>query len=762
MTTTRLKAVGTHIFAGGFTWGVKDHFDVEAVLEKDKYGVATAEANMPDIRHVVGYDRWPAELDRLKPQEWDFVYGNPPCAAWSNAGAATKKGRTWDSSSLPECTLKHFELLEQLRPKVWAWESVQRAWTVGRDFVDALAIRARDLGYSVTILLHDAQNVGVPQKRQRFFFVAHRVPFNAIPPGHDDVSKTIDEALRELNDPGEPLERNLGKHRAILDAVRQGENLSGAWDRLTPKDQQVVGTRGQMVGRPPFTIKRARSGQPAPVVMHEILHPTEARGLSIKELAYLCGFPAMYEFVGANDAGQIGRGVCPPVGRWLAASVKKSIEDFGGRDDRDGPRFRLVDYTDRKNLIHRSLDWPTPKPAPVVVNLMSELKSAIDRSDAAAIADPDEMVQVDPTHAVPRGFMTPNEVRAMEQVDVVPNNTLLTDESVRVDAGGGAAIALHDVKPKPGLGSGAYMRVLIGMGLDTQRILDMVHRHYPESKAAAGDVSYNRRKLKQDVLAKERAVVETSKVGEVQTLRTGPRLSVDPAREFDKTSLRDGAHGQWVHRDYAAHFFRWSFAGRYSGSEVDILDVGCGPDVPMINALTMPRSNVPRSYVGVDMNRQPKKAPSRQWATLHWEFNFIERHAELGTFNLITSFEVVEHMRKPDGERFLAAIASCLRDRDARAIISTPVFNGKAAANHLHEWTIDELAASIDAAGMCVVDRFGTFASWNEIKKVATPEQVELAKRLARWYDGEVISCFLAPLYPDASRNNAWVLQKKA
>jgi hypothetical protein len=54
--------------------------------------------------------------------------------------------------------------------------------------------------------------------------------------------------------------------------------------------------------------------------------------------------------------------------------------------------------------------------------------------------------------------------------------------------------------------------------------------------------------------------------------------------------------------------------------------------------------------------------------------------------------------------------------------------------------------------------RHGTFASWNDVKRAAEPAHVALAERLKKFYDGDVVACFLAPLYPDASRNVCWVL----
>lgn len=240
----------------------------------------------------------------------------------------------------------------------------------------------------------------------------------------------------------------------------------------------------------------------------------------------------------------------------------------------------------------------------------------------------------------------------------------------------------------------------------------------------------------------------------------------DLNRRFDTTQLHESGHGRRVHRDYAAHFFRWGWVSRFVKSrETSILDVGCGQDTPLVYVLTGSLSTVPSAYVGVDLNKLKKK-PGMSWVSgIEDEFSFVDDWREIeskyGTFDLVSCFEVIEHMHKSDGLRLLEGIAGCLAD-DGTAMLSTPVYNGKKmAANHIHEWTIDELAEAIDGAGLRAVERFGTFASWNDIKKVCTADEKMLLDQTGKFYGGDVLACFLAPKYPDASRNNAWVLKKK-
>src|SRR5688572_17460201 len=100
-------ALGAYVFAGGFTLGVKNHFDVQCVYEATPYGVATARRNQPEIPVHVGFENW--ELPDAR--SVDFVYGNPPCAAWSPAGSKLQPGtRDWRKDDRVDCTRRHFSL----------------------------------------------------------------------------------------------------------------------------------------------------------------------------------------------------------------------------------------------------------------------------------------------------------------------------------------------------------------------------------------------------------------------------------------------------------------------------------------------------------------------------------------------------------------------------------------------------------------------------------------------------------------------------
>lgn len=747
-----MRALATNVFAGGFTLGVRQHFSVIGHLEESDYGAATVARNMPEIQVRSPVSAWP---DAIK--AWggcrgvDLLYGNPPCAAWSQNGRNAVQGLDWRLDARLDCTERHFALFEELKPRVWVTESVPRAFTTGREFFDALTVRALAKGYGVTYLLHNARHLGLGQNRPRFFMVAHREAFEPDPPDFQTVV-TCGDVLSKMNYIGPHDMTMPARVEAMLPRVPQGSTLRTVWEGENPGF--AADESGRVRGRPPFAWHRTRWDAPSHTVSGmNIVHPLEHRSLTTREMAALCGFPADYEFVGGRDANQIAQGVCPPVAEWLARGVRRSLE-------RGAPLARRVTLWDLSKGPSDPVELPLPGVAPAQVQVRSP--------------------------AFPHGGGT---VRVSDHV-VVTVDLVTTGPS-----------PLGKIRPKAGVKSGEFTRVLLMTGrYSVAEIVAIVRENYPGSTAGPSDVAWNKRKLRdmghavpetpkgprlaQPVQAQPTAVPVVPEAPEAASgaledaatvadqTEHGPPRSVaahatQPTRsgrviahgDYDRTSLRETTHGDKIHRDYAAHWFRWGWSNRHITNEHDVLEVGCGVDTPLFRTFIGAYANrVPKSYLGVDLNALPR-APARPWGRAEGRFNFNERWRELGQFDKLVCFEVIEHMTAPLGLELLAGLRGCMRE-GAELYLSTPVFDGHAAANHIHEYTVAELQTAIEGSGLQLLKRFGTFASYNALKKVADPRLLELLDGVNEYYSTEVTACFLAPLYPDASRNNVWVLRR--
>jgi len=268
------------------------------------------------------------------------------------------------------------------------------------------------------------------------------------------------------------------------------------------------------------------------------------------------------------------------------------------------------------------------------------------------------------------------------------------------------------------------------------------------------------------------------------------RGTAETTRTFDQTFL--DPEDESVHRDVAGHAGRWYFAARgphpdildeipYGVSymehflkyginkkpfvvheETDVLDVGCGPKRPLLLALFGGIGPYPlaRSYTGVDLNKVKQTRHAR--SKIYDETNFFEKWVQIkqerGPFDLITNFEVIEHMPAAQGHEMLSIFRQLLRDDDSRILLSTPVFDGMRAKNHIHEYTIEKLQSFVEAAGLKTYKRYGTFANVAALRQGMKPEHVAAMKALGEYYGNDVLSTIFAPLYPDLARNNLWVL----
>ena len=327
-----MKALGTYVFAGGFTLGVKKHFDVEAHFEMNP-GLykKTFQANFPNIPVYEGEDEWPKEKYKGK---IDFVYCNPPCAPWSNLGGAQKGAGAWRNDPRIKCWRDSFNLLKELEPQAIAIESVPRVYSIngGRPMITELTKEAIDLGYQVTHLLIDGGFTGLNHSRKRFFFIAtkynlnpHKLNFAPSP----TTGEVLESFKKEHGDDIGHIFKMTPTEIPYLKDCKQGESLRTTWERFNPPETWVRGgMRGGIKGRPQFMKWRLATHKICPVIAGGFyIHPTEDRLFGHKELAYLAGFPHDFKFEGpAGSIGsQIARGVMPPVAEYVARIVKESI-----------------------------------------------------------------------------------------------------------------------------------------------------------------------------------------------------------------------------------------------------------------------------------------------------------------------------------------------------------------------------------------------------------------------------------------------------
>lgn len=134
-----------------------------------------------DIREFNKLENLPQELYNL-----DILDGSPPCTTFSVAGdreetwGVKKKFREGQAEqTLDDLSFIFIETVNKLKPKVVIMENVE-GLLIGNAFsyVQEIYSRYDAIGYEVKHYLLKGENMGVPQKRHRVFFIAIRKDLN--------------------------------------------------------------------------------------------------------------------------------------------------------------------------------------------------------------------------------------------------------------------------------------------------------------------------------------------------------------------------------------------------------------------------------------------------------------------------------------------------------------------------------------------------------------------------------------------------------
>jgi DNA (cytosine-5)-methyltransferase 1 len=354
--------IGIDLFAGagGMSLGASmAGIAVEFAVELDVHAAKTYARNHPatklqvaDIRAVTKRTLrpWIGRGGEL------VVFGGPPCQgfSWSNA-------KTRNTSNEANWLFKEFiRIVNVLRPSWVVFENVQGIVDTAEGvFVQQLETCLRKRGYTTTSKRLNACRYGVPQDRTRFFLVASRHGRAFTFPKETAKSPSVDEAIRDLPqlaNGSATCWRTYGRARPSKYARLLRGDLDGCCNHLVTNNAPFVLKRYKYVPQggnweniPSRMMQnyadrtrchtgiyhRLRPGDPSIVIgnyrKNMLIHPTQDRGLSVREAARIQSFPDSFVFSGSIgfQQQQVGNAV-PPL---LARAVFSQIIKAEGRAD---------------------------------------------------------------------------------------------------------------------------------------------------------------------------------------------------------------------------------------------------------------------------------------------------------------------------------------------------------------------------------------------------------------------------------------------
>lgn len=196
-------------------------FDHLGGVEYDKDVAAVYDRNhkpkhlfVEDIREFNKRDDIPQELYNI-----DLLDGSPPCSSFSMAG---NRDKDWGKKKqfregqafqrLDDLVFEYIETIRILQPKVALLENVKGLITGNaKAYAKNMKIAFEAAGYRVQVFLLNAASMGVPQKRERVFFIGIRKDFDFGPLvlGFDEKPIVFD-CFIEHNAQRQPITQKYG------------------------------------------------------------------------------------------------------------------------------------------------------------------------------------------------------------------------------------------------------------------------------------------------------------------------------------------------------------------------------------------------------------------------------------------------------------------------------------------------------------------------------------------------------------------------
>jgi DNA (cytosine-5)-methyltransferase 1 len=286
----------------------------------------------------------------------NLLAGGVPCQGFSIANR-----KRFENDNRNYLFLEYLKYVEVFQPDYVILENVAGLRsTAGGRFENDIKKGMEALGYSVSVQLVNAADYGVPQIRQRLIFIGiragrHLANHYHLPRGaysDQKLYRTVEEAISDL-----PSLMNAEKASTYSDEPKSEYQalMRGEGNIFIPKPNRLMNHTSP--NHPPETIDRInRTPQgmpmypkfkqrirlspylPSPTQLaggirpqFQFGHPTQPRGLSIRERARIQSFPDSYEFIGGIVQERVLTGnAVPPL--MIYEIVKPIASDIRRRD----------------------------------------------------------------------------------------------------------------------------------------------------------------------------------------------------------------------------------------------------------------------------------------------------------------------------------------------------------------------------------------------------------------------------------------------
>ena len=164
------KIVDLFCGCGGLSAGFRNAgYEIVAGVDIDKQALTTYQKNFPNSKAIE------SDLSRLTKEDFskitscDVLLGGPPCQGFSLAG------KLEEGDKRNHLVFSYLKIIKHIQPKAVVIENVPNILNfAGGAFADAIVNGLERLNYYVEVFKINCAEFGVPQSRNRVFFIATR------------------------------------------------------------------------------------------------------------------------------------------------------------------------------------------------------------------------------------------------------------------------------------------------------------------------------------------------------------------------------------------------------------------------------------------------------------------------------------------------------------------------------------------------------------------------------------------------------------
>jgi DNA (cytosine-5)-methyltransferase 1 len=339
--SAKYKIIDCFSGAGGMSLGFKKAgFESVFAFDYDPACTQTYSNNIGEVCHVADASKLckkSIELLAGSSINPDVIVGGPPCQGFS----VQRRGA--DNDSRNNLVLDYIRIVLEFRPKVFVMENVGGILSVrGKKFVDSLLRQCESNGYSVQVKKLCAFDFGVPQIRNRVFFVGQDNSENLKPfvfPEKGSVvgNLTVRQSIYDLlNKSSDQIANHKADKLSILNVQRIKSLKEGEGRDSLPPELQLKCHTSNVRHRHLDVYGRMWWDKAAPTITARFDsfsrgrfgHPSENRTITLREGARLQSFPDNFVFSGTKVevAKQIGNAVPPNLAYAMAKAVASTLK----------------------------------------------------------------------------------------------------------------------------------------------------------------------------------------------------------------------------------------------------------------------------------------------------------------------------------------------------------------------------------------------------------------------------------------------------